>query len=400
MPFGPIIRAMRHNRMRFAFIIIEIAITLAIVTNAVNMILDERKKMLQQSGFDDDNLVSIAYQPFAPEFKEESYVEALVQKDMRAIHSIPGVKAVATTYFLPWQGGGSSGVWKSDGFNGKFQAQLYAARGEIFQTLGVKVTQGRAFVETDTPKETNVPTRVTIISRALAKKLWGNANPIGRVITNGEGGTPRTVIGIIDDFYNPYAWNIGEFVLFTPGRAYDSSGAVFLVRTEPGAMKSVMAQLEPRLLAVNPGRVFRSQTIAELKDQYFSGGKLVIRTMTGIIIILVFITALGIMGISSLAVTERTKQIGTRRALGATRGDILRHFLLENWLVTTAGLILGLIGAYGLNVLLVSKLSDVKLSWELVAGGMVLLWMNGLLSTVPAAMRATLVPPSIATRSV
>jgi putative ABC transport system permease protein len=400
MPFGPIIRAMRHNRMRFAFIILEIAMTLAIVTNAVNMILDERQKMLQKSGFDDDNLVSIAYQPFAPEFKEESYVEALVQKDMRAIHSIPGVKGVTTTYFLPWQGGGSSGVWKTDGFNGKFQAQLYAARGEIFQTLGVKVTQGRAFVETDTPVETNVPTRVTIISRALAKKLWGNANPIGRVITNGEGASPRTVIGIIDDFYNPYAWNIGEFVLFTPGRAYDSSGAVFLIRTEPGAMKSVISQLEPRLLAVNPGRVFRIQTIAELKDQYFSGGKLVIRTMTAIIIILVFITALGIMGISSLAVAERTKQIGTRRALGATRADILKHFLLENWLVTTAGLILGVIGAYGLNVLLVSKLSDVKLQWELVAGGMVLLWINGLMSTVPAAMRATLVPPSIATRSV
>src|SRR5438270_5425270 len=130
MPFGPIIRAMRHNRMRFAFIILEIAMTLAIVTNAVNMILDERHKMLQKSGFDDDNLVSVYYQPFAPEFKEDSYVEALVQKDVRAIHSIPGVKAVSTTYFLPWQGGGSSGVFKTDGFNGKVQAQLYAARGE------------------------------------------------------------------------------------------------------------------------------------------------------------------------------------------------------------------------------------------------------------------------------
>jgi putative ABC transport system permease protein len=400
MPIGPILRAMRHNRMRFAFIILEIAITLAIVTNAVNMILDERTKMLQKSGFDDDNLVSVAYQPFAPEFKEDSYVEAMVQKDMRAIRSIPGVKGVATTYFLPWQGGGSSGIWKTDGFKEKFQAQLYAARGDIFGTLGVKVTQGRAFVETDTPADPNVSTRVTIISRALAKKLWGDANPIGRVITNGEGATPRTVIGVIDDFYNPYAWNIGEYVLFTPGRAYDSGGAVFLVRTEPGAMKSVASQLEPRLLAVNPGRVFRQTTIAELKDRYYSAGKLVIRAMTGIIIVLVFVTALGIMGITSLAVAERTKQIGTRRALGATRADILRHFLMENWLVTTAGLVLGVLGAYALNILLVSKLSDVKMQWQLVAAGMILLWLNGLLSTVPAAMRATLVPPSIATRSV
>jgi len=112
------------------------------------------------------------------------------------------------------------------------------------------------------------------------------------------------------------------------------------------------------------------------------------------------VTALGLLGLTSLAVAERTKQIGTRRALGATRGHILRHFLLENWLLTTAGLLLGVAGAYALNFLLVSHVSDVKMQWQLIAAGMVLLWMNGLLSTIPAALRASLVPPSIATRSV
>lgn len=400
MPIGPIIRAMKHNRMRFALIILEIAITLAIVTNAVNMILDERKKMLRQSGFDDANLISISYQPFAPEFREESYVESLVQRDMRAIRAIPGVKAVSATYFMPWQGGGSSGTWKTEGYNDKFQAQLYAGRGQLFDTLGVKIAQGRNFVENDTPVEQDTPTRVTIISRALAKKLWGDANPIGRVITNGEGETPRTVIGVIDEFYNPYAWNIGEFVLFTPGRAYGTGGATFLLRTEPGAVKSVVSQLEPSLLAVNRGRVFRMRTIAETKDQFFSSGRLVIRAMTGIIIVLVFITALGIVGITSLAVSERTRQIGTRRALGATRGDILKHFLAENWIVTTAGLLLGVAGTYALNFALVSQLTDVKMPWYLVGIGMVMLWAIGIIATLPPALRATMVSPAIATRSV
>lgn len=400
MGIGPILRAMKHNRVRFAVIVLEIAITLAIVTNAVNIILAEREKMARVSGFDDENLLAISYQPFGPEFREQSYVEQLVERDMREIRGIPGVKAVAATGFLPWQGGGSSGFWKTEGYPEKFQAQLYAGRGQLFQTLGTQVTQGRAFVESDTPTDPNTPTQVTIISRALAKKLWGDANPIGRVITSGDGDRPRTVIGVIETFYNPYAWNIGEYVLFTPGRAYDTGGAPFLIRTEPGAMKSVVSQIEARLLKVNPSRVFRMQTIAEVKDNFFVAGKLVIRAMTGIIIVLVFVTALGILGISSLAVAERTKQIGTRRALGATRGDILRHFLVENWLVTTAGLAFGAAGAYALNFLLVSKLSDVKMQWQLVVAGMVLLWINGLLSTVPAALRATLVPPSIATRSV
>ena len=122
--------------------------------------------------------------------------------------------------------------------------------------------------------------------------------------------------------------------------------------------------------------------------------------MTAIIVLLVFVTGLGIVGVTSLSVTERTQQIGTRRALGATRRDILAHFLLENWMVTTAGLGLGIILAYGLNFLLVSRVSDVKMDPRLVLIGVVLLWINGIVATIFPAMRASGVSPAIATRSV
>lgn len=400
MPIGPILRAMKHNRTRFALIILEIAITLAIVTNAVNMILAERAELSRQSGFDDDNLLFVGIQPFAPEFREQSYVENIVHADLRALHAMPGVQAAAATGFLPWQGGGSSGVWRTQGYPEKFQAQIYPTTKRLFDVLGVQVAQGRGFTETDTPTDPNTSTKVTVISRALAKKLWGDANPIGRVITNGEGRTPRTVIGVIDRFYNPYAWNIGEFVLFTPGRAYGPDGMSYLIRVEPGAMKSVIAQLEPRLLKVNSGRIFRPIVINEMKDNFFSGRRLIVTSMTAVIIVLVFVTALGIVGITSLAVAERTKQIGTRRALGATRADILKHFLAENWIVTTIGLILGIIATYALNYALVSNLTDVKMPWYLVGVGMVILWVNGLVATIPPAMRAARVAPAIATRTV
>lgn len=400
MPIGPILRAMNHNRTRFALIILEIAITLAIVTNAVNMILAERREMQRQSGFADDNLVSINAQPFAPEFSEQSYVENVVASDLRALHALPGVKAAAATRIVPWQGGGSSGVWKTAGYPEKVQAQIYATTPRLFDVLGTPIAQGRGFNESDTPTDPNTPTQVTVISRALARKLWGDANPIGKVITDGDGETPRTVIGVVDKFYNPYAWNIGEFVLFTPGRAYGPGGMRYLIRVDDGAMKSVAAQLEPRLLQVNPGRVFRTRTITEVKDGFFSGRRLIVTSMTAVIVVLVFVTALGILGITSLAVSERTKQIGTRRALGATKGDILKHFLAENWIVTTIGLILGIIATYALNFALVSNLTDVKMPWYLVGVGMVILWINGLVATIPPALRAARVAPAIATRSV
>src|ERR1041384_7151858 len=134
MAIGPILRAMKHNRTRFVLIILEIAITLAIVTNAVNMILSEREKMTKKSGFDDDNLLFVSAQPFAPEFKEDSYAEKIVHADLRALAAIPGVKAASATRLLPWQGGGSSGTWKTEGYPEKFQAQIYGTTPRLFAT--------------------------------------------------------------------------------------------------------------------------------------------------------------------------------------------------------------------------------------------------------------------------
>jgi len=400
MPIGPILRAMKHNRTRFGLIILEIAITLAIVTNCVNMILDERSKMLRKSGFDDDNLVSISFAPFAPEFKEQTYTNAIVRSDLRALEAMPGVKSVTATYILPWAGGGSSGTYTAEGYAEKFQAQSYPVTENIIETLGAKLVAGRTFTAQDIPTDPKASPTVTIISEALAKKLWGDANPIGKVITSNDRTSPRTVVGVIGDFYNPYSWNIGEYVRFSPAVWWDGSGATYLVRTEPGAMKAVVSQLEPRLVKINGGRTFNLNTIPDTKENFFSAGRLVITAMTAVIIVLVFVTGLGILGITSLSVSERTRQIGTRRALGATKGDILKHFLTENWIVTTIGLILGVIATYALNYALVSNLTDVKMPWYLVGVGMVLLWLNGLVATIPPALRAARVAPAIATRSV
>jgi putative ABC transport system permease protein len=401
MHIGPILRAMGHNRTRFLLIVLEIAITLTIVTNCLNMILDQRKATLKPSGFDDDNLLFVTAEPFGSEWNDQSFLDNAVQADLGALRAMPGVKAVAATYFLPWQGGGSSALFTTEGYEGKFQAQNYSTTSGLFDTLGVHIIAGRNFVPTDTPLDPNERSKVAIINSVLAKKIWGNANPIGKVLHAGSDPSKiRTVIGVFDNFYNPYSWNIGEYTVFNPGRSYNSSGSSYLVRTEPGAMKAVVAALEPRLLKVNPNRVLKTLTIASVKEGYFRTNRIAIGGMTALIIALIVITALGIVGVTAMSVAERTKQIGTRRALGATRGDILRHFLAENWITTTAGLLLGVAGAYGLNLFLLSRVSDVKLPWQLVAAGMLLLWINGLLSTIPPALRATMVPPSIATRSV
>lgn len=414
MNIGPILRAMKHNRTRVVLLVLEIALTLAIVTNCVNVIMAERAKMKRPSGFDDDNILVARTRPFAPEFRETGTIDMTIDADLRTISTIPGVKAVANSHMLLWEGGGSGAQLKPVGAAGPpHRTQRYYATKDIFQALGMRIVEGRGFVEGDHGIGTQPdPGRVIVISRTMAEALFPDGRAVGKAVTTandaGEpSGEPMTVVGIVETFFNPFGYNpdtwrgVADRVAFIPARVGGfNSGMRYYIRTDKESMPAVMAEVEKRLVASNPGRIVMFEPTPDKKARWFAPANLTIMVMTGVIVLLVFVTALGILGITALSVSERTKQIGTRRALGATRGDILRHFLIENWVTTTVGLVIGVAGAYALNFYLVSHLTDVKMPWQLVATGMVLLWINGLLATLPPALRATHVPPSIATRSV
>src|SRR4029077_13878015 len=172
--------------------------------------------------------------------------------------------------------------------------------GDLFGTLGVKIVEGRDFQPSDyNYDQVNGDPNVAVISKALAELMFPHSHALGQQITYTNGQGAATIVGIIDPFYSPYSWPIQTFVVFQPASIV-GRGTPFLVRVEPGAMKSVSAEIDRRLAKSNAGRVLRMQTIAEFKDQYFSGARIVIQAMTGVIILLVFVTALGIVGITSL----------------------------------------------------------------------------------------------------
>ena len=124
------------------------------------------------------------------------------------------------------------------------------------------------------------------------------------------------------------------------------------------------------------------------------------KMLSTVIGLLLVVTALGIVGLTSFSVTERTRQIGTRRALGASKGEIVGYFLVENWMITGIGLLFGLLLTYGLNFALVNLANGAKLDLGLVAGGAILLWLTGILAALVPAIRATGVAPEVATRTV
>jgi putative ABC transport system permease protein len=165
-------------------------------------------------------------------------------------------------------------------------------------------------------------------------------------------------------------------------------------------MAAVRQQVEKALLAANDGRNIRVQSITEIKSGFQAQSALLVWILTLVIFLLLFVTSLGIVGLTVFSVAERTRQIGTRRALGARKADILQYFLLENWLVTTMGLAVGVALAFGLNMGLVARLNGTKIAPGLVIMGVGLLWVAGLAATYFPARKGARVAPAVATRSV
>lgn len=398
MEFGPIVRVILRNKIRFGLIVLQIAITLAVVTNAISLIVTERHEMLRPSGFDDDNLLTVRSHPFATAFGERAYRVTSADADLREVRGIPGVVAASNTYFLPWQGGGSSGGVKIAGSTTPYQVQTYNATPGIVQTLGVRIVEGRDIRPTDLNDDPNGKTNTVLLSRGAERLIFGGRSAVGQQLLEPDGSTDN-VVGVFDPFYAPYGFPISEYCLFYAGHA-SSGGAWFLIRTEPGQLKSVAQQVEKRLIAINDGRDVEIKTVSEVKDKYFSEAHIIIGGMTAVIALIVVVTGLGIVGVTSFAVAERRKQIGTRRALGATKPAIVRYFLVENWMITTFGATLGLAFAYALNILLMSATQAAKLDWHLIAAGIGLVWILSILATLAPALRAASVAPVIATRAV
>jgi putative ABC transport system permease protein len=412
---------MRLNKVRYGLIAAEIALTLAIVANCVNLIRDARREMAIPSGFDDENLLSVRSTPFDKAFEEDGYLDNAVRQDLDAIRSVPGVVEASNTRFLPWQGGGSSMEARVVGSKGEMvRNQVYNADESTIAALGARLIEGRNFTRdevdaevirlrnlfnSERPRDSRGQpiekiSQDIIISKAFAKLLFADEKALGKRLEDTDGDQYQ-IVGVIDRFYNPYGWPIHEYVMFFPNTARTFQfGAPYLVRAEPGKKESVAAAIEKKLLASNNGRNIRIRTITDIKRQFQGQSTLLVGVLTILIVLLVFVTSLGIVGLTVFSVTERTRQIGTRRALGAQRADILRYFLLENWIVTTIGLALGTLLAYGLNVFLVSKVSGAKMDPALILGGITVLWLAGFAATFVPARRGAAVAPAIATRNV
>ena len=408
MELGPIFRALMHNKTRFWLITLEVALTLAIVVNCLNLMMDMKGKFLRPTGLDEENLIVLRTEPFSPEYEDDDFINAVRERDLERLQAMPGVRAATAITAIPLSGGGSSTGRKAFGSELEPEsAPFFVVTPNALATFGVELVEGRDFTPEDflyeKDEDDNAINRNVILTTALADKLFPDGGALGQVIQNREGQITNNIIGIIARMHNAWPDASGdraESVMLLPGEPGTQRRIRYMIRTEPGAIDSVFNEIEKPILEIEPNRIVTLETLTEIKDDTYQGSLALVKILGAVIILLVLVTSLGIVGLTAFSVTERTRQIGVRRALGATKGEVARYFLVENWMVTAMGLTIGIGLAYGLNYGLTQIAGAPKIDLSLMAPSVIVLWIIGLLAALAPALRATNVLPEIATRNV
>jgi putative ABC transport system permease protein len=243
---------------------------------------------------------------------------------------------------------------------------------------------------------------VTLITQTLAQRLWPGQNPLGRIIYL----TPTVglrVVGVLDSLAraNAYDTSTAQYTMVIPLRMGASKDQSYLVRTRPEARAKVLAAALAALKQVDPQRVVTMQrTFDQVRQKFFQDDRAMAGMLVGVIAALLIVTALGIVGLASFWVAQRRRTIGIRRALGATRRNVLNYFQTENFLLATLGIALGMVLAYGINLFLMLHYELPRLPAVYFPVGAAALWVIGQLAVLGPALRAAAVPPVVATRSV
>ena len=407
MEFRPIVSALLRNKTGAVLVVLQIAITMAVIVNAVFIINQRLEKMNRDSGMDIDNMIAFQSWGFRDDYNHETHT----RENIDFVNSIPGVIAVTPSASLPLSNGGSANDFRvtperfdADGNQlPNVNANTYYLTEQGLDALGVELAAGRNFYAEEVnylERRGGIFPPVVMMTRDLAKKAFGTEDAVGKTFYDFFG-NPAEVIGLIEHMQGAWVnWDELTNIVIMPG-VQPGPFLRYIVRTEPGMRDEVIATLEEQLPKLNRSRMIRRiEPYTDIVARAYSADHSMTVLLITTVILLISITSLGIVGLASFAVRQRTKQIGTRRAIGATRLHIMRYFMVENWIVTTTGIALGIVLSIGFNVWLVDTYSLARLDWEYIPFGVVALWILGQLAVLMPAVRASNIAPAIATRTV
>jgi putative ABC transport system permease protein len=404
MPLRPILSTLARHKTAAALIVLEIALTCAIICNAVFLISDRIDRLHLATGLAEDEIVAMRLSSI----KRDENAAATTKEDLAKLRALPGVKAVTVVNQVPFgMMAQHSGVsYTPDQVTPTIGVATYFGDETSAGAMGLRIVEGRDLKADEVgdfiaAMRDNAPVPAALVDRATAKRLFPKGDAVGKSVYV-FAPHPTRIVGVYETLVPPYpgrdpGGDHGYTMLFG-GRVTHSQGS-FLIRVDPAQRDAVAKAAFKAVDRFDGNRiadyVYRFD---EMRDRFFRGDRAMVELLLGVIVALLVVTAFGIVGLASFWVQQRTRMIGTRRALGATRAQIRHYFQAENLLLTTAGIVLGMIGAYGINQWLMTQYELPRLpAWYLPVGAVVL-WALGQVAVLAPARRAAAVPPALAMR--
>jgi putative ABC transport system permease protein len=394
-----ILRALRKNKVGAILIGLQIALTLAIVCNSLSVIQQFVQRMQRPTGMDEANVFTLASAWIA----DPADLKAQIEGDLAALRAIPGVIDAISIVSFPLDGQAyNSGLsLKSDQRSPTAWAATYFSDEHGLNAFGFRLVAGRWFNADEVTLlryyENKYPPTL-VVTQALAQSLFPSGNALGQVVyINSQ---YARIVGILERAQTPNAANGGQpdRSVFLPMLPMNKS-TQYVVRTRPGLQASVMHAAQDKLFAVDSHRIIQRVTpfLESRRNAYMLPRTIAI--MLGVVsALLLAVTGFGVVGLTTYWVSQRRRQIGMRRALGARRVDILSYFHTENLLIVGVGCVLGIVLGLAINTLMAASMQLTRMSVAYVCIGALIVLVLCQLAVLWPALRAASISPAIATR--
>ena len=393
----PILSTLRRHKIAAGLIVLEVALSCGIVTNALHLIQTRIEALNTDSGMAESEIAVLTLRGSKPQPPERT--AGIVAEDLARIRAVPGIKAATVANQIVYgNNSNNSGVTLEPDSKGlRIVASQYAADEQMIPAFGYKIIEGRNFTADEildgfqafAVSDPKIPQ--LIVNKVMADKISPGQSALGKQVYL-FGTSPATIIGVVETMTHTQLHRArgdgGGAAMILPLRG----GGSYVIRAEPGKLDAQIKAVTAALEEGDKTRVVtQARTLTEMRSAFYAQDRAMAWLMGGVCVCLLLVTAMGIVGLASFWVQQRTRMIGTRRALGATEGQILRYFQLENLLLTTTGVLIGLVGAWGLSQLLMQSYELPRLPWFYLPAGALTLWALGQLAVwVPARRGARL----------
>ena len=336
-----------HQGIRRSFVVAEVALALLLLVSAGLMLHSIRRLLAVPAGFDASNAISLQVQTNGRRYDDDRVCNQFFAQALEAVRQVPGVTAAAFTSQLPLSGDSDIYGAKFEGDNPEvgYPVYRYAVTADYFETLRIPLRRGRLLDGHDT--KTTPP--VILVSESLAKRRFPNQDPIAkRLHVGGQNGTPEfTIVGVVGDVKQmSLGLNDSDAVYTTTTQWNLPDRALSLVVRGRGDVSALVPPIKNAIWSVdNDQPIVRVALMETLLAESAAERRFVLILFEAFGFVALALAASGIYGVLSGSVAERTREIGVRSALGATRGGIIALIVRQGMTLAALGALLGVAGA-------------------------------------------------------